>query len=134
LRAPRQENGWCAPQPWQSGWMLHIRRWPGTLVRGWRWADEIIFIVRWEMAILGGRLGLAEGQHGWLCDVWWLEWGGRQVQDYHILTKITRENQWESPPQNTTKSYFQLCCFAMSVMYYFFSDSTLISWCRVSEK
>jgi hypothetical protein len=25
LAAPRQQNGWRAPQPWQSGRTLHIR-------------------------------------------------------------------------------------------------------------
>jgi hypothetical protein len=37
-------------------------------------------------------------------------------------------------PKNTTKTYFHLCCLAISLIYYFFSDSTLISLCRVNEK
>jgi hypothetical protein len=31
--------------------LLHIGRWAGTLVKGWRWTGEIIFIASREMTI-----------------------------------------------------------------------------------
>jgi hypothetical protein len=37
--------------PWQSGQTLHIGQWTGMLVKGWRCADEIIFIAVGEMAV-----------------------------------------------------------------------------------
>ena len=125
--APWQENGWRAPINHGSLDKWQIWRWARTFVRGWRRADEIIFIVSGKMAVglwwLGGLSWLIEDGGMWDVRVdvraggaWMFVMVVFFMMGGALLVKLTRGTKMHESPENNLRTEDSICLYVFNLL------------------